>query len=145
MNLIRWNPGTGLNPIDFDRIFDNFLESTRFPSRKDSSWMPRVDVNESEDKFEVTAELPGMKKKDIDIGLQENRLTIKGQKETMEEKDNNKYYIRERVSGKFERSFTLPENVDKEKIEAKFNDGVLTLEIPKTELPEEKEVKIKVK
>jgi len=145
MSLIRWNPGRMLRPFDFDSLFDSFLENTRYPVRSEDKWMPRVDVQESENSFEVTAELPGMDKKDIDIGLQDNRLTIKGEKDTEKEENNNKYYIRERVRGRFERSFTLPENVDKDRIEAKFNDGVLTLEIPKTEVPEQEEVKIKVK
>lgn len=145
MSLIRWNPGRMLRPLDFESLFENFFDNARYPAGRDDAWTPRVDVRETEDSFEVNVELPGMKKEDIDIGLQEDRLTIKGQKDTQEETNNKKYYIRERVCGKFERSFTLPENVDKDKIEAKFTDGVLKLELPKTEVPQQEEVKIKVK
>lgn len=145
MSLIRWNPRSMMRPLDFDSIFDNFFDLSPYPTKKDTNWMPRVDVREMEDKFEITAELPGMKKKDIDISLQDERLTLKGEKDSEKEESSNNYYIRERSCGRFERSFTLPENVDKDKIEANFEDGVLHVNIPKTEAPEQEEVKIKVK
>ena len=145
MSIIRWNPGRMMRPLDFESLFENFFDTARYPTKRDETWMPRVDVQERDDRFEVNVELPGMKKENIDIGIQENRLTIKGEKDTEEENKDKKYYIRERVCGRFERSFTLPDNVDKDKIEANFTDGVLKMEIPKIEIPEEQEVKIKVK
>lgn len=148
MSIIRWNPGRQLSSMDreFDSLLDNFFGAERWPANGRSyTFTPRVNVNEKEDKFEVTAELPGMSKDEISIELHEGLLTLKGEKNLEKEETNGNYHIRERSHGKFERIFTLPDYVEADKIEAEYKDGVLKVDIPKTEAPKPKEVKIKVK
>ncbi len=105
-------------------------------------WRPTTDISETDDSFEVRAELPGVSKDDVQISVKENLLTIKGEKR-QENLDDSKNYKRiERRYGTFERNFTLPPKVDTDNINASFNDGVLTLSIPKPEEVKPKEIPI---
>ena len=109
------------------------------------AWAPAVDIHETDDGFMVTADLPGVKKEDIEIDLKDSTLTIKGEKK-FEEKAPKENYIRiERSYGKFIRSFSLPNNIDSEKIKATFNNGTLELNIPKKEDAKPKQITIDVK
>lgn len=95
-------------------------------------WNPAVEIAETPDEFTVTAELPGMIAKDVTADFEDGMLTIKGEKtETKTEKDK-KYYVWERSYGSFERSFSFPAGVDQDKIKASFENGVLTVSLPKT-------------
>ena len=96
-------------------------------------WKPVVDIYDDGDKIVVKAELPGVDKKDIDIALKERVLTLKGDRSYENEVKEASYYRKERIYGHFHRSFFLPEDVDPDKIKADFKDGVLKVEIPKTE------------
>lgn len=91
----------------------------------------------------LTAELPGIDPKDIDIDLEDDRLTIRGTKKDELEKEDREYQIYERRYGSFERSFSLPRSVDSEKIEANFENGVLTIRLPKTEVARGRKIEIK--
>jgi HSP20 family protein len=146
MTLIRWNPRRSMLSMnrDLEGLFDNMFLNDRWLNRE-RGWAPRVNVKELGDKFEVTAEIPGMKKEEISIELREDLLTIKGEKVLEKDENNGNYHISERSHGKFERTFTLPDFVEADKIEAEYKDGVLKVDIPKTEAPKPKEVKIKVK
>jgi len=131
MNLI---PRNQIN--DFDSLFDDFF--TGFPVFMGKSDIARslaamrVDIHEDEGGYEITAELPGVKKEDISVTLRNDILTITASKETEnEKKKKGKVIRRERSSGTFTRSFTVDDGVRQEDIEANFNDGVLTLSIPK--------------
>lgn len=93
--------------------------------------MPAVDISEKQDAFEITAELPGLEEKDLQITLANGNLTIQGEKKAQSEEDNKNSYYSERYYGSFQRSFSLPQDVDAEKIEARFNNGVLTLHLPR--------------
>ncbi len=107
--------------------------------------MPAVDVTETEGGYEVVAELPGMDEKNIEVKLANHTLTIKGEKRDEKEETKKDYYMRERSFGSFQRSFTLPEGVDTDKIEASFKKGVLTVTVPKTAEAKKAEKKITVK
>lgn len=106
---------------------------------------PRVDVKETDKQFKFTAELPGIDEKDVEVTLADNRLTIKGEKkEEKEEKDENRHLV-ERSYGSFQRSFTLPSEVESGKIKADFNKGVLTITVPKSAKSKSSVKKIAVK
>ena len=149
MKLVRWNP-RAYRPMPMlyeglaktmDELFGSSFD--RFDLGK-FDWEPRVDVEELEDRFEVTAELPGLEKDNMDIEVRDNVLTIKGERKSTEEKNGKRYHVCERTYGSFERSFSLPENVKTDNIEAAYKDGVLKINIPKTEPVKPKEIKIKV-
>jgi HSP20 family protein len=99
------------------------------------TWMPPVEVTETPKDISITAELPGMTDKDIDISFDDDILTISGEKmeEKKEEQDNKRYHLIERTYGSFRRSFTLPSNVDPAGIVAEFRNGVLNIKLPKSE------------
>ena len=106
----------------------------------------RVDVVDTEKAYEVTAELPGMDEKNVEVKLANGALTIKGEKKEEKEKEKNKdYHVSERRYGSFQRSFTVPDGVDEDKIEATFKNGVLTVSLPKTAEAQKKEKQIAIK
>jgi HSP20 family protein len=109
------------------------------------TWMPRVNVSENEKEVVVSAELPGMEQKDIDVSLTRNTLTIKGEKKSeTEEKDKN-VFRRERVYGTFLRELELPIDVEPDKVDAEFKNGVLTVKLPKSKATQQEVKKIAVK
>ena len=152
-----WQPFEGLRQ-EIDRLFDDFGQGfwrpfgqslfARQPSlRREMSLatMPAVDVTESEKAYEVTAELPGMDEKNIEVKIANGFLTIKGEKQEGKEEKKKDYYLQERSFGSFERSFGLPEGVDADKIEASFKKGVLTVMLPKKPEAQKPAKKIEVK
>ena len=117
---------------DINRLFDAFL-SPFDNSEFKNTMTPKLDIEELQDKYEIKAELPGIDEKDINLSLDDGVLTISGEKKS-ETKDQHKgYYLKECSYGSFSRSVCLPENVADEKIAAQFNQGVLTIEVPKKE------------
>ncbi len=119
-----------------------------FPANIDLgfSFSPRIDVSADDKTFFVEAELPGMKKEEIKISLQDNILTISGEKKKAGETNEKKEYFRnERIFGNFSRSFTLPEDINPDITEASFEDGVLKISISKKEIKSEKERNIEIK
>ena len=125
------------------RFFNTpFTVCRPFTVSGDYVWKPSADITETDDNYEVRAELPGVSKDDVQISVKDNLLCIKGEKR-QEAMDDSKNYKRiERRYGTFERNFTLPPKVDADKINAEFNDGVLTLSIPKPEEVKPKEIPI---
>jgi HSP20 family protein len=148
MRLVRWRPRTG-QPVYhdyFNGMFGDLFEQDR--NRMDLQnfdWAPRVNVEEQEDRFEITADVPGMKKEEIDIEVRDNVLTIKGERKLEKEEENTNYHICERSCGTFQRAFTLPENVTADDIEAEYADGILRLTVPKNEPEKPKEIRIEVR
>jgi HSP20 family protein len=142
MTMLRWNPVRSLvSPSwDVDRFFSNF-ENELF--NNDTTWRPAVDVNETKDAYLLNAELPGMTKEDIKISFDNNLLTLAGEKKLEHEENKENYFRVERAYGKFERSFRLPEGVNADQIKANYKNGVLSLEIPKSEKVKPKEIEIK--
>lgn len=96
-------------------------------------WIPEVDIYESNDEIVVECECPGLSKKDIDIRVEGNRLTIGGTRQSFSEEKDRNYYRTERSIGSFERSFTLPAGIEKEQVKASFKQGVLRVLLPKSE------------
>jgi|SRR5579862_5807513 len=152
-----WRPLESLRR-DIDRLFDDFdggfwRSPFRWPTfdvewRRPLAWgdaVPAVDVTEKDDTYEVTAELPGMDEKNIEVKLGNGTLTIKGEKKEEREEKKKDYYLSERKFGSFERSFTVPEGVDADKIEASFKKGVLTVKLPKKPEAVKPEKKIEIK
>ena len=109
-------------------------------------WSPATEIAETPTELSLTAELPGMEKKDVDISVEDGVLTLRGEKtqERTEGKDKKEYYLWERSYGAFERSFTLPRTVDPSKISAEFDKGVLKVKMPKTEEAKSKGRKIEI-
>jgi HSP20 family protein len=138
-------PGFELNRLrrEIDRLFEEpfgFLApSTGFFE----GWTPAVDIYEDKDKYTVKAELPGMKKEDIDVSLDGNTLTISGERKEEQEKKEEEGYRSERFFGRFQRSVTLPATVQANKIEAAYKDGVLTIVVPKSEEAKPKQIQVK--
>ena len=143
MTLVKWNPTRSLM-TDFDRIFDSMFthDLPQFSSTK--SWMLAVDVNETETEFFLSADMPGLDKKDVSVDIHDGVITIKGERAIDNEKSSDGYQIRERQLGSFNRSFRLPDNVNEDKVTAKFKNGVLSVTLPKTKeiLPEGLQIKI---
>jgi HSP20 family protein len=107
-------------------------------------WSPAVEVSETENELTVTAELPGMSRDDVEIDLENNVLTIRGEKssETEEEDRERKVHVWERRYGSFHRAFTLPRTVDADGVKAEFRDGILKVHLPKTEQAKGKKIAI---
>ena len=154
-----WQPFESLRE-EVDHIFDEFTRGFgRWPLgrrvsgaepllRYETSFgvsAPVVDVVEKEKEYQISAELPGLDEKDVEVSVADDTLTIKGEKKEEKEEKAKNYYVSERHYGAFQRSFQLPSGVDAEKIEANFQKGVLTLTLPKTPEAQKKEKKIAIK
>ena len=128
---------------DVDSVFNNFLTG-RNP-QAGTCMMPNADVYETEDAYVFEFELPGFKKDDVKVKVEDNVLTVSSEvkEEKKEEKDKN-YHIVERRYGAFKRQFSLPENVDVEKIDAKFENGVLKLKVQKKEEEKKKAIDVQI-
>ena len=138
-NLVRYNPSSMRVYGDFDRLVDAFFHETPFGKKV----YPRVDVKEDEERYTLEAELPGLTEKDIEVTVENNLLTISSVSEKDAEEGDNGYVLHERRHQSFSRSFVLPKDVDPEKTEAGFSNGLLTLSIDKT--PEMKPKTIEIK
>jgi HSP20 family protein len=128
---------------EIDRVFDRFFRQGNMMG----PWAPAVDVRETRDAIEVIAELPGMRSDDVEVNVENNVLTIAGEKkqEVTEGTPESEYHLVERRCGRFERSFTLPRSVDAEKIGARFEHGLLTVTLPKAEAAKPRRVEIRSK
>jgi len=152
-----WLPFEGLRR-EIDRLFDDFGVGFRWPFgrslfaaeplfQRELTWpkMPAVDIVESQKGYELTADLPGMDEKNIEVKVADGVLTIKGEKQEEKEEKKKDYYLQERSFGSYQRSFGLPESVDAGKIEASFKKGVLTVTLPKKAEAQKQTKKIEVK
>lgn len=126
----------------WNRFFSDDSVSTLLNENGD--WMPAFDISESEKEYKVSAELPGIDIKDLEVTLNEGVLTIKGEKRQESEEKEDNYLRIERSYGSFDRSFRLPEGVESNKIDAKYKDGILSLTIPKAKETKAKKIKISV-
>lgn len=140
MSLVKWDPY---------REFDNFFApSSRFFNPPDlrpleSSWKPLVDVTEDDKEYLIKAELPEVKKEDINISTSNGYLTLKGERKF--EKEDKKLHTMERFYGSFERRFILPDDTNEKNIDAEFKDGLLIVHMKKSEMPRPEEKNIKIK
>ena len=150
MALIRWEPVRELNTIqhEMNRLFNTFFD-TSGPGNGPSTatlrrWIPAMDLVETDDEFVLRADLPGLSEKDVNIELEDNVLTISGERKAEHEERKEGYYRVERSSGNFSRSLTLPEGVDPASVRANFDRGVLEVRIPKPEERKPRKVAISV-
>ena len=134
---------------EMDRLFDDFFGRSFMPTRwampeVQGDLMPEIDVKENGKQMVLTAELPGMEEKDIDLSVSDGVLTLKGEKKVENSEEKGDYRVMERRYGSFERSFSLPESVKEDAIKASFDKGVLTITMPKKAESKKSEKKIKI-
>ncbi len=129
MTLARWNPLWGIDDV-FSRNPTGLL--AKYAGDSSPEWSPLADITETEEAFHIKAELPGVKKEDVDVSLSNGVLTLKGERKTEEETKDEKQHRIERFHGTFTRRFDLPDNIEASAITAEYVDGVLNLSIPKT-------------
>jgi len=144
-DLGNWSPFDQLNRLrnEIDQVFQSSFGNWGSNTGLFEGWSPAVDLMEDKEKFTVKAELPGMKKEDIDVSLHGDMLNICGERKQEEEHKEGENYRSERYFGRFQRSVQLPYAVDGSKIEAAYRDGVLTVTLPKTEEAKRKQIEIK--
>ena len=147
MDLVRWEPFEGLSRLH-SRINDLFDESVgrarALPSATAGAWLPPVDILESKDAYLIRAELPGMKKEDFHLEVNDGTLTLSGERKTESLADGIEFHRNERVNGKFVRSFYLPRTVQQDGIKASYQDGILEIHVPKAEEAKPKQIAIRV-
>ncbi len=146
MSLIRWSPGgrdlfqdLATMQKDMGRLFGSLWSD----ETSTGAWYPSVDIAEGKEEYTVHVELPGIDKKDVKVSVQDNVLTIRGEKKQESEARDKNYHRVERSYGSFARSFRLPTLVKADKIEAAYKDGVLTITLPKAEEAKAKEIEVK--
>ena len=150
MAIVRWEPFRDLLAIQdrMNRIFDDSFRGMNRPADDDwalgGTWAPLVDIYEREGNIELKAELPGIDPKDVDVRVENNVLTLRGERKVDREVNRESYHRVERTYGSFSRSFTLPSVVDTEKIKAEYRDGVLHLTLPKKEEAKPRQISIKI-
>ena len=131
MSIIRYNP-SDFAPTSFSSLIDKFFNDSMQRSGH-NTFIPKVDIIESEKAFELQVEAPGMNKEDFKIEVKDNYLTISGERKFSTEKNEKDFHSIETQYGSFSRSFTLPDSANTDKINAKYNNGMLELVIPKDE------------
>ena len=146
--ISRWNPIR-----DLEDIHSRLTSTLRLPSfQKDgdkelmavTEWTPAVDITEDDKEYLVKAELPEVKKDDVKVTVENDILTISGERKFEKEENGKKYHRVERAYGSFVRSFGLPDDADAEKVEAKFSDGILKVHVAKSEAAKPKQIEVKV-
>jgi HSP20 family protein len=147
MRLKVWEPQRRFRPFyrDTDKFFNEFgwgQEQTE--GLDEASWAPKVDIYETKDNYVLNAELPGLKKEDISIDLNDNTLTLKGERKFEEKVEKDNYVRVERSYGSFTRSFVLSDNVNAESVTANYKDGMLEVTLPKKEEAKPKEIKVEI-
>jgi HSP20 family protein len=152
MALIRWEPVREINTIqsEMNRLFNTLFESPGQSGNGTTGgsslrrWIPAMDLVETDDDFVLRADLPGLSEEDVNIELEDNVLTISGERKAEHEERKEGYYRVERSSGTFSRSLTLPEGVDPDAVRASFDRGVLEVRVPKPEAKKPRKVAISV-
>jgi len=145
MSLVRWDPFA-----DMDRIFNRMLPASfaRWPQLSSDSgrteWAPSADISETDKEYVIRASLPAVKKEDVNVTVDGGIITIQGERKQQSENESEKFHRVESFYGSFERSFSLPENVNSDAIRCESKDGILTVHIPKTEPQKSKPKQINV-
>ncbi len=131
MKLVRYNQLEPQYPSAFNGLLDQFFSESIHS--ENPRFTPSVDISEDEKSFEIALSVPGIKKEDFKIDLEEEKLTVSGERKKEDKKEGKNYHSLETQYGAFSRSFYLPENVATDKIEAQYENGILTISIPKRE------------
>lgn len=142
MTLVRWQPFSDVPAFhdDVNQLFDELWRRSRGGEAR--AWYPAVDLLEAENEFKLVAELPGMTKDSVKITLNDNVVTLRGEKKSESESQKGSWHHVERVFGSFERSFQLTAPVDRAGVKARFDNGVLTVTLPKSEESRPREISI---
>ena len=147
MAIIRWDPYRDLVTLRdrMNRLFED-VSGPRSEERDvmASAWAPSVDIYENENEVVLAAEIPGVDEKDVEIKVEDNNLTLRGERKFEKETKEENYHRIERSYGSFARSFALPNSIDADKVAAEYKDGLLTLTLPKREEAKPKTVRINV-
>lgn len=148
MALVRWDPFRELEEVS-DRLNRVFARAaTRTANGKETmivaDWTPSVDISETEQEYQIKAEIPDVKKEDVKVMLEDGVLTIQGERKHEKEEKGKKYHRIERSYGSFVRTFSLPDVIEEEKVKADFKDGVLNLHLPKSEKAKPKAIEVNV-
>ena len=149
MALIRWEPVREISSIqsEMNRLFNSFFDTPTGAGGNGAThrrWIPPMDLVETENDFVLKADLPGLSDDDVSIEVEDNVLTISGERKSEHEERKEGYYRVERSFGRFSRSLTLPEGVDPEAVQASFEHGVLEVHVPKPEAKKPRKVAISV-
>jgi HSP20 family protein len=147
MELVRWEPFEGLNRIQSrinDLFDDTFGRARNYPTSTAGVWVPPVDILESKDSYLIRAELPGMKKQDFNLEVRDGTLTLSGERKFEETANGVEYHRVERATGKFSRSFYLPQTVKHDSIKASYRDGILEVHVPKAEEAKPRQITVSV-
>jgi HSP20 family protein len=146
--MTRWNPFKELT--EMEQRLSTYLgrPAVRTEAGKEAmtvaEWSPRVDITEDDKEYVITADLPEVKKEDIKLTVQDNVMSISGERKYEKEETGKKYHRVERAYGSFMRSFTVPEDADGSKVSAEYKDGVLNVRLPKSEKAKPKSIEVKV-
>lgn len=147
MDLVRWEPLEGFTRMQSrinDLFGDTFGRSRTVQNSANGVWFPPVDILESKDSYLIRAELPGIKKENFNLEVKDGTLTLSGERKFEEAANGVEYHRVERVSGKFVRSFYLPQTVKSDDIKATYRDGILEVHVPKAEEAKPKQIAISV-
>jgi HSP20 family protein len=145
MALIKWDPW-----LEIDDMFDRYTRAESLPRNggqkvvAKGDWAPRVDISETDKEFMIKAEIPEVRKEDVKVTVDNGILTIRGERKQEKQDNGRKFHRVERYYGSFTRSFSLPDNVEETKIQASFKDGMLKLQIQKTEEVKPSAIEVKV-
>ena len=146
MELVKFSPfGSNVRfRNNINSIFNEFFHPAICVNKntESNSWNPVVDVYENDESIVVQAEVPGVEKKDVSVDINDGVLTLKGERKYEDEVKEDRFYQRERIYGKFQRAFRLPEGTDYDKINAEFKDGILKVTVPKVEEKKPKQITI---
>lgn len=151
MSLVKWEPWGNWDPWrEMEDMFDRYNRALGRPLGRNlemvsgGDWTPRADIVETEKDFQIKMEIPEVKKEDVKISVENGVLMIKGERHREKEEKGKKFHRVERYYGSFARSFSLPDNVAADKINATFKDGLLSLEIPKSATAKAKAIEVTV-
>jgi HSP20 family protein len=151
MSLVKWEPWSKWDPWrEIEDMFDRYNRAIGRPIGQNlemaggSGWTPRVDIAETDKAYQIKMEIPEVKKEDVKISVDNGMLMIRGERHQEKEEKGKKFHRVERYYGSFARSFALPENVEADKINASFKDGLLALDIPKAAAPKSKAIEVTV-
>jgi len=144
MNLVRWNAFGDMNLLQnqMNRLFESALQGRSGDATGTTGWIPAADIYESDNELVVTLDLPGVEPKDVEIRIENNILTIRGQRQFEQKQQAENFHRVERFYGVFARSFSLTTSVDTDKIRASYNTGVLTITLPKAEAAKPRKIQI---
>lgn len=147
MGIVRYNPFSELRAMQeqMNRLLDLAWSKEQGEEMREGVWQPLVDIYEDSESVVIKAELPGMEQKDIEVKIENNTLVLRGERKHDQEIQKENYHRIERFYGTFQRSFSLPQTVNQEKVKATCDKGVLTVILPKKEETKPKQITVEVK